>query len=145
MAADPPKQDPRVIVAYLDDVDLDLDAAKRLTADPPNRLAAFHLQQAAEKLVKAVQLVRGLLITAEHNIARLLERLPPDDLWRRKLIVLEPLSSYATSFRYPSPMGKRKDGPGNDEVLGWIKAIADLSAEARSLVGPVAPRSGRTT
>jgi hypothetical protein len=32
MATDPPKQDPRVIAAYLDDVDLDLDAARRLTA-----------------------------------------------------------------------------------------------------------------
>jgi len=68
MAADPPKQDPRVIAAYLDDVDLDLDAAKRLIADPPNRLAAFHLQQAAEKLVKAVRLGRSLRVTAEHNI-----------------------------------------------------------------------------
>ena len=76
MAADASNQDPRVIAAYLDEVDLDLDAAKRLVADPPNRLAPFHLQQAAEKLVKAVQLVRGLLVTAEHNIARLLESYP---------------------------------------------------------------------
>jgi hypothetical protein len=59
MAADPPKPDPRVIAAYLDDVELELDAAKRLIADPPNRFAAFHLQQAAEKLVKAVPLGHG--------------------------------------------------------------------------------------
>ena len=72
MATDP-NEDRRVIVAYLDDADLDRDAAKRLMADPPNRLAAFHVQQAAEKLVKAIQLVRGVRITAEHSIARLLE------------------------------------------------------------------------
>lgn len=64
MAADPPKGEPRVIAAYLDDVDLDLDAAKRLIADPPNRFAAFHLQQAAEKLVKAIRLNHGLRVTA---------------------------------------------------------------------------------
>jgi hypothetical protein len=46
-----------VIIAYLDDVDLEIDAARRLVADPPNRFAAFHLQQASEKLVKAVRLV----------------------------------------------------------------------------------------
>ena len=144
MAVDPLKGDSRVIAAYLDDVDLDLDAARRLIAAPPNRLAAFHLQQAAEKLVKAVRLGYGLRVTAEHNIELLVEELPHEDAWRTKLAVLDPLSGYATSYRYPSPVGKRKGGPGNDEVLRWIKTIADLSAEARILVGPVEPRSGRT-
>jgi hypothetical protein len=37
MANDPPQPDPRVIAAYLDDVGLELDAAKRLVADPPDR------------------------------------------------------------------------------------------------------------
>jgi HEPN domain-containing protein len=78
MAADPPKPDPRVIVAYLDDVELELDAARRLVADPPNRFAAFHLQQAAEKLVKAVRLGRGLRVTVDHDIALLAEELSPD-------------------------------------------------------------------
>lgn len=145
MAADSPREDPRVIVAYLDDVDLDLDAAKRLMAAPPNRLAAFHLQQAAEKLVKAVRLGRGLRVTAEHNIEVLVDELPHDDVWHAKLMILEPLSAFATSYRYPSPMGKRKGGPGSDEVLVWIKTIAGLSAEARALIGPVGPRTGGTS
>jgi len=125
-------------------VDLDLDAAKRLIADPPNRFAAFHLQQAAEKLVKAVWLGHGLRVTAEHNIELLVDALPHDTVWRAKLAILEPLSGYATSYRYPSPMGKRKSGPSGDEVLVWIKTIAGLSAEARALVGGVDPRAGRT-
>jgi HEPN domain-containing protein len=136
MAADPPKPDDRVIAAYLDDVDLELDAAKRLIADPPNRLAAFHLEQAAEKLVKAVRLERGLRVTADHNIEALVDELPADDPWRTKLRVLEPLSAYATTYRYPSPTGKRKGGPSNDEVVLWIKTIAGLTVEARAeLVG----------
>jgi len=144
MAADPPKQDPRVIAAYLDDVDLDLDAAKRLFADPPNRLAALHLQQAAEKLVKAVRLGGGLRVTAEHNIELLIDELPRDDAWRAKLTILEPLSAFATSYRYPSPAGKRKDGPSNDEMLTWIKRIAELRSDARTLVGLAAPPAGGT-
>jgi HEPN domain-containing protein len=133
MAIDPPREDPRVIAAYLDDVDLDLDAARRLVADPPNRLAAFHLQQAAEKLVKAVRLSHGLRVTAEHNIEVLVDELPHDEAWHARLTVLEPLSAFATAYRYPSPMGKRKGGPSSDEVLVWIKTIAGLSEQARAL------------
>ena len=140
MAADPPQPDARVVAAYLDDVDLELDAARRLIADPPNRFAAFHLQQAAEKLVKAVRLSRGLRATADHNIELLVDELPPDDPWRTDLSALEPLSSFATTYRYPSPTGKRKSGPSNTEVLEWIKTIGELSARARAaLVNPATP------
>jgi HEPN domain-containing protein len=136
MAPDP-KVDPRVIAAYFDDADLGLDAATRLMADPPNRLAAFHLHQAAEKLVKAMRLARGVRVTSEQDIARLLDDLPHDDPWRTKLAILEPLSSYATSFRYPSPIGERNGSPTRDEVFVWIKTIAALTADARALVAAV--------
>ncbi|HWO22032.1 MAG TPA: HEPN domain-containing protein [Kofleriaceae bacterium] len=142
MAADPPRPDARVVAAYLDDVDHELDAAKRLIADPPNRFAAFHLQQAAEKLVKAVRLSRGLRVTADHNIELLVEELPLDDPWRTELGALEPLSSFATAYRYPSPTGKRKSGPSNTEVLEWIKTIGELSARARAALVPPATPTG---
>jgi HEPN domain-containing protein len=135
MADEPARPDARVIAAYLDDVELELDAAKRLVADPPNRFAAFHLQQAAEKLVKAVRLGRGLRVTADHNLEALVEELAGEDPWREKLRVLEPLSAYATAYRYPSPTGKRKGGPSGDEVLGWIKTIAEATADARTQFG----------
>jgi HEPN domain-containing protein len=141
MASDRRNEDPRVLVAYLDDAELDMDAARRLSADPPNRLAAFHLQQAAEKLVKAVRIARGLRITADHSIAFLLEELPTDDAWRAKLAVLEPLSSYATSYRYPSPIGKRKPGLDHEQVVVWTTTIAGLIIEARAQFGPVIPRA----
>ena len=139
MPADPAKNSLRVIAAYLDDVDVDLDAGRRLVAEPANRMAAFHLQQAAEKLVKAIRLSRGVRLTAEHSIELLVEEFSQDDPWRAKLIALEPLSVYATTFRYPSPSGKRKDGLSSDEVLGWIRTIAALCAEARVLIGVVGP------
>lgn len=83
--------------------------------------------------MKSVRLHRGLHVIAEHSIARLLEELPPDDAWRTKLGILQPLTNYATTFRYPSPTGKIKDGLSNDEVLAWIKIIAALCVEARGL------------
>ena len=115
----------------MDDALLDIDAARRLVADPPNRHAAFHLQQAAEKLVKAVRLHRALYPTAEHQIAALLIELPADDPWRAKLGALGPLSDYATSFRYPSGFGKAKPGPSVGEVRNWITKIEALITEAR--------------
>lgn len=42
MPAELPKPDPIVIVAYLDDVDGELEAARRLSEDPPSRFAPFH-------------------------------------------------------------------------------------------------------
>ena len=130
--ADAPGPDLRVIVAYLDDVHVELDAASRLVADPPNRLAAFHLQQTAEKLIKAVRLARGLRVTADHNLEILVDELPASDPWRAKLSVLDPLASYATTYRYPSPTGKRKAGPTSDEIQVWLVTIAALAADARA-------------
>src|ERR1043166_1313300 len=101
MAAVPPAPDPRATAACLDDADLELDPARRLIADPPNRLAAFHLQQASEKLVKAVRLSHGLRVTADHDLEALIDELPHNDPWHAKLRVLEPLSAYATTYRYP--------------------------------------------
>ena len=127
MAVDGAKPDLRVIKAYLDDVGVELDAARRLAEDPPNRLAAFHLQQAAEKLVKAVRLHRGLYATAGHSLEVLVDELPDGDEWREKLTQLEPLSAYATTYRYPSPGGGRKTGPGKGDVLAWVERIEELS------------------
>lgn len=133
MTADVPRPDPRVITAYLDDVALELEAAKRLVVDPPNRFAAFHLQQAAEKLIKAVRLVYGLRVTAEHNLEVLVNEIP-DDVWRTKLVVMEPLSSFATTYRYPSPTGKTKSGPSKAEILDWIERLRELCTDARTLL-----------
>ncbi len=139
MASDAARPDPRVVASYLDDVELELDAVRRLLREPPNRFAAFHLQQAAEKLVKAVRLLRGFHATAGHNIEMLVDELPKDDPWRAKLAVFEPLSAYATTYRYPTPGGKRKPGPNDVEVLAWVEKIHDVAVELRAGLAEDAP------
>jgi HEPN domain-containing protein len=74
--------DRAVVLAYLDDVVGELDVVKRLLSPPPTRFAVFHLQQAAEKLIKAVRLARGIPATKEHNLELLIEGLPEGDVWR---------------------------------------------------------------
>jgi hypothetical protein len=111
MPAEPPKPDPIVIVAYLDDVDGELEAARRLSEAPPSRFAAFHLQQAAEKLVKAIKLHRGLFASADHNILALIEELPLGRRMARE--VVSPWSAVRLRDDIPVPVtyGEAKAWP----------------------------------
>src|SRR5258708_37876833 len=100
MAGDKPARKP--IRKLLDAANLDLDAARRLLADPPNVLAANHLQQAAEKILSAVRLDRGLLNTKDHDLIILIDGrsggeprpLPEGDPGRGRLRPLERVSPY---------------------------------------------------
>ncbi len=129
----------RYIEAILTDADADLELAEA-AAELGNRHGAFHLQQAAEKLTKAVRVHRGLRATKEHRIDTLVKgaysgepvKLPDADPWRERLLSLEPLSDYATTFRYPTPTGKLKKPPEPAEVVQWAGKIRELVHEARS-------------
>jgi HEPN domain len=106
------------ISRLLEAANLDLDAARRLLVEPPNLLAANHLQQAAEKILSAARLHHGLLNTKDHDLVILIDGrpvgeprpLPADSPWRERFRPLEPLSAYATAFRYSlSPKPKVED------------------------------------
>jgi hypothetical protein len=90
--------------------------------------------------VKAIRLHRGLFASADHNILALVEELPSDDAWRAKLSPLGVLSAYATTFRYPSPAGKRKPGLSSKEVLEWIATIGALVVDVRAVLATKSPR-----
>ncbi|MBI5517593.1 MAG: HEPN domain-containing protein [Deltaproteobacteria bacterium] len=121
------------MASYLSVAAEDLDAARRLSAEPINRMAAFHLQQAAEKLVKALLLHRGVTTTAEHRIAVLLDGLEPSDPWRRRLAPLDRLTPFATTYRYPTPGGRLKPGPDAAILTAEVAELEvlhrDLAAE----------------
>lgn len=93
---------PRRIAAFLDLASQDVDAARTL-ATTKNRYAAYHCQQAAEKLIKAVLLHRGLEAGTEHRLDVLVDELPNDDCWKADLRPLEIYLPYATTYRYPTP------------------------------------------
>ncbi|MBX3246583.1 MAG: HEPN domain-containing protein [Myxococcales bacterium] len=131
--------DPARVVALLEDAEDDLRMAE-FGAKTQNRHAAFHLQQAAEKLVRAVRLTVGLDSTKQHDIGRLLEGdgafppLPPDHPLCAELKSLDVLTQYATTYRYPTPTGKRKPGPGAEQIGAFVARLRDLAARARALV-----------
>lgn len=123
------------IAKLLDAARLDLDAATRLLADPPNVLAANHLQQAAEKILSAVRLHRGLLNTKDHDLVILIDGrpdgeprpLPEGDPWRNRLRPLESLSAYATTFRY-----SLTPTPKIDDLRKILKTLLVLHESARA-------------
>jgi len=120
-----------VVTGYLDEVEAELDAVARLMAPPPNRLAAFHLQQAAEKLTKALRLSRGLPATTEHRVALLLDELADSDPWKTSLLPLDRHSQYATAYRYPGASGRVKGAPTESETQTAIEEIRELLKQAR--------------
>ncbi|MEI7891741.1 MAG: HEPN domain-containing protein [Myxococcales bacterium] len=127
----------QVIAGYLAAVADDLDAARRLAAPPANRLAAYHLQQAAEKLVKAVLVHRKIHPGVEHRIDVLVRMLDVSDPWSPQLDPLDRFTPYATTYRYPSPTGRLRAGPDAANVLAEVADVQQLLDRAvRELVGP---------
>jgi hypothetical protein len=92
----------------------DLEAARRLTEGVP-RASAFHLQQAAEKLVKALLAAERIHVGTAHD-------------WKADLAELDYLSRFATAYRHPSPSGRIAPPPERavlDQFTTLIKTLAD--------------------
>jgi len=105
----------------------DLDVARKLVADHPKH-AAFNIEQAAEKLLKAVLSSEGILFNAGHQLGALAALLPADHLWRADLATFDEFTSYATSLRYPTGGGRMPQEPDADELyeaLGRVTTLVD--------------------
>lgn len=102
----------------------DLEAAEALTK-LGNRLAAYHVEQAIEKLVKAALLTRGMEAGIEHRLDVLMQRLPEDDVARAQLWPLRGYTVYATAFRYPTPGGRLVASPPKAQLDADLKALRE--------------------
>ncbi len=123
-----------VVEGYFRALDEDLAAARLLMGSVP-RASAFHLQQAAEKLVKAILSAEAIHAGAGHNIGQLVALLPGGHEWKADLVELDYLSQFATTFRYPSEAGTLKPAPGKDRLEEFANLIATLSDDAKSWCG----------
>lgn len=138
-------QPSRVVTAYLDDIEAELAAFDALVAIG-SRFAAFHLEQAAEKLIRAVRIHRKLVVTSTHDIVLLVDGhpgdplkeprpLPAGDPWRARMREHEWLSKFATAFRYPTSAGRRDQGPIDDELKkAKQKLVEHLTLARKELI-----------
>ena len=88
---------------WLDTARADLMAARNCIDGPYYlpEIAAYQCQQAAEKVVKAVLINRGIEPAKSRDIDALVGRLPPADSIRSALEPLGRFTPYAVAFRYP--------------------------------------------
>lgn len=117
-----------VVEGYFTILAEDLAAAKQLAASVP-RASAFHLQQAAEKLVKALLAAEGIHVGTAHDIASLVGRLPDGHEWRADLTELDTLSRYATAYRYPSSSGRIAPPPDRAALERHALLVETLAGE----------------
>lgn len=120
-----------VIEGYFQVLREDLAAAHHLIAGVP-RASAFHLQQAAEKLVKAVLSIEDIHVGANHDIGQLVGRLPDGHDWKADLAELDYLSRFATAFRYPSPSGRVSPAPDRATLERYETLIQTLADDAEA-------------
>ena len=116
--------------AYLELAAKDAEAAELLVAGG-TRYAAYHVQQAIEKLTKALLLAEGVEAGIEHRLEELFKRLPPESEWTARLIPFAGYSAYATAFRYPTPGGRIPADPPADALRRDITSLRDLLVLAR--------------
>jgi hypothetical protein len=73
----------------------------------------------------------------------MIDLLPDENPWKTDLRGVEHLSAYATTFRYPSPVGRIKDPPSPDDLQSVLARIEALLVLAQVHFG-VAPSEGDT-
>jgi HEPN domain-containing protein len=122
----------------------DLAVARKLLADHP-RHCAFSIEQAAEKLSKAVLTAEGIHYAAgHHQLGRLAQLLPGDHIWRADLMTFDNYSSFATATRYPKPGGGMPTAPSRQVLDRGLEEVSSLVGEiedwCREKLGP---RPGR--
>lgn len=126
--------------AYLELAAKDAEAADLLLAGG-NRYSAYHVQQAVEKITKALLLVRGIEAGIEHRLEELFKRFPDGDDWPARLLPFVGYSAYATAYRYPTPGGRIPADPPADTLRRDISSLRDVIAVAREqLLGSTADR-----
>lgn len=108
----------------------DTEAAKLLAAHD-NHYAAYHCQQAAEKLIRVLLLSNNIEPGLDHHLDVLVAKLPETEPWKSKLAPLHKYTPYATTYRYATSGGRVPTSPDPKGVTADAAHISALIAAAR--------------
>jgi len=107
-------------------------------------IAAYHIQQCAEKLAKGLAAARGYLVTKEHRLEFNIQPLASEAL-AAPLAEFVRYDHFATTTRYPSTSGKLATGPAHDELTEDLEKLRNLLDRTRDELGvPEPPAPMRT-
>jgi uncharacterized protein len=122
----------KVVASWLKKVTKDLRMARLASdaADPMPDQAAYHVQQAAEKLTKAALVAHEIRPRKGHVIEYAARRLPDTFSYRSRFFLLNRFSDYAWAHRYPEEDLTRPPPPEPSvaEVKTWIVEVEALKA-----------------
>ena len=108
----------------------DMDMVRRaLDGNPVMNLegAAYHVQQAAEKLLKGYLTDLGIRYPFTHDIGTLAHLIPSTDPLRPDAIALDATSSWATQWRYPADDPATNPVPDLADIEIWRQKVEDLT------------------
>jgi predicted nucleotidyltransferase/HEPN domain-containing protein len=127
-----------VIDRCLKRADIDLTAIRNLLygPEPSPESAAYHCQQAAEKIIKAGLISASVHPPKEHGLGELIKLFPPGHALVPVFRPLEHLSKYITAFRYPD--GPEVPVPSLHEIEGWL---AQLVSAKGAVAGGTRPEN----
>jgi len=114
----------------------DAKAAKLLAASG-NHFAAYHCQQAAEKLIRSVLIHHEIEPGLDHHLDILIGKLPDAEPWKAVLAPLHKFTPYATTYRYATPGGRVPAAPDPARTGVEADQLAALVARARKEIAGV--------
>jgi HEPN domain-containing protein/predicted nucleotidyltransferase len=121
-----------VVEEWLRRVERDLRTARLGCAadDPMPDQAAYHVQQAAEKLTKAAFVAHRIRPRKGHEIGAFAKRLPATFAHRGRFLALQRFTKFVWVHRYPSESGASPEPePSATEAQAWIAEIEGLKAD----------------
>ncbi len=118
----------KVIAGFLRVAAEDLQGARAL-AKIPNRNAIYLCSQAAEKVIRAVLTSEGIHAGISHQLDRMVESVPDDNPVKQMLREIQGLGIYATSYRYPTTVGRIKQAPNNAEFEDYADKVETAMQE----------------
>jgi HEPN domain-containing protein len=123
----------QVVASWLRKVERDLRVARLAcdAIDPMPDQAAYHVQQAAEKLTKAALVANEIRPRKGHVIKASATRLPMQFVYRSRFLELDRFSDYVWAHRYPEEDLSRPPPPlpSLAEARAWLDEVEALKAD----------------
>jgi uncharacterized protein len=130
---EPESMNAKVVSEWLRQVERDLRTARLCNDadDPMPEQAAYHVQQAAEKLTKAVLVALHKRPRKGHRIGEFARRLPASFPHRERFLALDRFSDYVWAHRYPEEELSRPPPPVPTvaDARAWIAELGALQAD----------------
>jgi len=116
-------------------VEEDIDVAIAAASLPRLGASAYHVQQAAEKLVKALLVLAGEPFRRTHDLDDLSARLlPVYPQFARQAEIVRHLSIWGIAYRYPGLEDAPEPLPDIEELERMIDMLKEFAAMAGSIM-----------